>query len=1381
MGSNRAFMLVFFAAFLRLAQLQSAGTPSVTRTPSDSFTQATSFTFKITGTSANSLYDTYRCAIDTGGPTPQCASGTDSHSGLAEGVHTYTVQYYSTSLTHLGPKNTITWTIDTTPPSLQFTSADSGINGNKLQSDSVTEGFRVNSDENMGTYSCTLDILSGVNNRRSLSSCSIYNGQTSGAVTASNLAVNGQDIKYRINVTAVDLAKNSAKIMATFNIDRKLPDITMPRLGAPSLPDRYTQANVATFTFESQEAGVTFACRLNQGASSPCDGTISNPQEYGSPSSPQPEGDYDFTIIATDLANNRQNQFGVIDGQNVKIMTKYTWTVDRSPPNVPDINAYPANPSSNPNPTFTFSPPVPEIGGVTYLCEIKRPSSSFASFPCSETTIVATKSFPVSGAVNNELDSGPHTLRVQMKDGAGNIGKFNTFDWILDRYAPVTKMATNFASPPDKLTKSPDKTFNFFATDQYITRTDPNTNAFRVDLYSSCNSPHCTFQCHMDSENWSSCSSPQTVTDIVDAGKREVHTFYVRAVDEAGNAAAPVSFTWEIDRVDVTVTIISTPDRVDNDTSELFVWTTGENYLAEPPTFTCMIDSRANVPCGGSPDSSGFYNFTATGLTHGDHVFILVATDFVGNQGPQVKYSWTTDLIKPVVSHSRIWGPPAYTNNPTAKFTFTTEIKATLYCRLISGNVTVFPWERCSVRRSLAPGESDTYVYANLIDRQYTFYARAIDEGGNISPEVFYVFTIDTVGPATVYASKPDPYTNQLTATFVANSSAVLSTYECQYISDRYTDIQSLWLSCSVRPFYATTVDSWGAITFTVEQFKTIAGQTIRYIDKPHVMKVRAKDRAGNTGKETSWTWEIDLVPPVLNFNNTENDIVNKIPRPNVLRWINSPTFTLTSFAKDSTYTCQLELYNYRKRAFYKTSTTDCSPSYVFSNVTGGLYRILVRAADFFGNTNNVSTNLPGYVLGLVGNGPVAEIVTTPPQIANSLISNFTLSIPFPGAGANCSVRRRDATSSKETWWICVSPLLSQTTYQITGDKLVTFDTSTYVGPRDGKFDGEYIFKYHVFDQWGNRSPDVRYFWSIDIEDPRTALQYSTPEYTNNIDDVKFFYFSDENPIESFQCRLDRVSLYDHVPPSYSCPSIIGSTSHCNFEKCFGAGFQGNMSYSFLEDGTYEFSVKAVDLAGNEDQSPAIVRFTLDTQTDPIKIVEVFPSINVSMNDNVTIAFAGELGSQFFCRIKKRYDVKNTEPDFFSCESPYTFVPGPKEEREPGPFVAEIRVLDRAGNQRIVDVTVNLRNSDTFVEKQDKFRQSTDLNPPEDCPNYDTIIAAVAIAGFAIFAILAVVCPLVILSRMDSGSPSSFDTRKSAKSGEIEGAFSKRPLDEDYD
>ena len=118
----------------------------------------------------------------------------------------------------------------------------------------------------------------------------------------------------------------------------------------------------------------------------------------------------------------------------------------------------------------------------------------------------------------------------------------------------------------------------------------------------------------------------------------------------------------------------------------------------------------------------------------------------------------------------------------------------------------------------------------------------------------------------------------------------------------------------------------------------------------------------------------------------------------------------------------------------------------------------------------------------------------------------------------------------------------------------------------------------------------------------------------------------------SFQCRLDRVSLYDHVPPSYSCPSIIGSTSHCNFEKCFGAGFQGNMSYSFLEDGTYEFSVKAVDLAGNEDQSPAIVRFTLDTQTDPIKIVEVFPSINVSMNDNVTIAFAGELGSQFFCR-----------------------------------------------------------------------------------------------------------------------------------------------------
>eukprot|EP00118_Oscarella_pearsei_P024876 m.307000 g.307000 ORF g.307000 m.307000 type:complete len:1380 (+) comp41805_c0_seq1:185-4324(+) len=1379
MPSKSVLLLLFVA--VHLPQAYSQGIPTLSRTPSDDFTQSTTMTFRITGSSSDSRYDQYQCAIDTGVATSQCASGVDTHNGLREGAHSYTAQYYSTNLTRLGPAVTTSWTVDRTPPSLQFTNTDSGLQGKKLQSSSLIVGYRVNSNENMGTYVCTLEILSGGVSGKSISSCASFNGKTSGTVSLSNLAVDGADIQYRLNVTGTDLAKNVAKITATFNIDRLLPDITMPILGAPSLPVRYTQANAATFTFESQEAGVTFTCRLNTGATTPCDGTISNPQTYGSLSSPQPEGDYKFTMAATDSAGNKQTRFGVKNGNIVVSSIDFIWTVDRSPPNVPDITIQPVNPSSDPNPRFTFSPPVPEIGGVTFLCEIKRPKSSFASFPCTSDTSVASPSSPVPGAINNQLDSGPYTLRVQMRDGAGNVGKFRTSDWLLDRLAPRTFMATNFVTPPTTLTKSPDKTFRFRATDMYIVRTNTTTNEFTTPVYDPCLSPFCTFECHIDSEAWSSCRSPISVTEVVDDDKRETHRFYARAVDQAGNRGNTISFTWEIDRVDVTLIWVQTPDPIDNHTSEIFVWRTTEDIVKEPSTFSCWVDVRTPVPCGLTPDSNGYYNYTATGLTHGQHDFFVVATDYVGNVGNQFKFSWTTDLIIPSVFHSQNWGPPIYTNNPEVKFTFTTEQKAVLWCRLDSGNMTVFPWERCPVRRSQLVGEETTYVYKSLADGKYTFLVRSIDEGGNISPNFLYKFTVDTAGPNVTFTQKPDRFTNKLTATFVANSSAYKSQYECQYVSDRYVDIKNTWLDCSVRPFYATIQDNWGAIKVTVEQFKTVAGQTIQYIDKPHVMKVRATDRAGNTGADESWTWEIDLVPPNLLFNSTENDILNKISRPTALRWINSRTFSLTYFAKDSTYTCLLQKYDIKSKIFLNVSTMPCSPSYVFGNISG-LHRVIVRAYDFFKNTDNGSTNNPGYVIGFVGNGPFSKIVLTPPPRANSLVSNFTINIPFPGAGANCSLRRREASASTERWWICVKPDLTQNTYDIFGDKAISFDASKYAATIGGKYDGEYSFKYYVFDQWGNTSPEVRHFWSIDIEDPGTAVQYSTPEYTSDINDVRFFYFSDENPIQRFMCRLDRVYLYQDVLNKYSCPNIADSSSHCPFTTCPTSGFQGNISYPSLDDGVYEFSVYAVDLANNEDKTPVVHRFTLDREKPTLKFVDIFPGINASMNENVTIAFSGDLGGQFYCRISERYGKQNPSPDFIPCQSPYTFTPGPQGEREPGPFIAEVRVIDRAGNQFQDKFIVDLKNTRTFSEAQAEFYRQTDLNPPEDCANHDTIIAAVAIAGFAIFAILVVVFPLVILSKMDSGSPSSFDTkRRKQESSVTEGAFSRRPLEDDYD
>jgi hypothetical protein len=354
----------------------------------------------------------------------------------------------------------------------------------------------------------------------------------------------------------------------------------------------------------------------------------------------------------------------------------------------------------------------------------------------------------------------------------------------------------------------------------------------------------------------------------------------------------------------------------------------------------CEVDVRGAKPCGLSYDNSGQYNFTATGLSHGHHDFYLTAIDYVGNVAPRVKYSWTTDLKAPQVIHRGVWGPKQFTNNPTVKFVISTEVHATLWCRLDAGNVTVYAYEKCSIRASTATKEVNTYVYSGLQDDDYTFFAISIDQGGNVSPNVSYAFTVDTVGPDVEFAVRPNRYTNKLSAEFVLNSSEYLSTFECQYVSDRYQDIKSLWLPCFAQPFFGIVIDPWNAIQFTVDQFKEESGSKITYIDKPHLMRARATDRAGNTGPEASWLWEIDLIAPALNFSFPNNDLANRILDQN-FRWINSKKVVLDFAAFDSTYKCLIQRFDGKSKAFVNETLVDCSPPYVFTNYSG-LFRVKV-------------------------------------------------------------------------------------------------------------------------------------------------------------------------------------------------------------------------------------------------------------------------------------------------------------------------------------------------------------------------------------------------------------------------------------------------------
>jgi hypothetical protein len=70
----------------------------------------------------------------------------------------------------------------------------------------------------------------------------------------------------------------------------------------------------------------------------------------------------------------------------------------------------------------------------------------------------------------------------------------------------------------------------------------------------------------------------------------------------------------------------------------------------------------------------------------------------------------------------------------------------------------------------------------------------------------------------------------------------------------------------------------------------------------------------------------------------------------------------------------------------------------------------------------------------------------------------------------------------------------------------------------------------------------------------------------------------------------------------------------------------------------------------------------------------IFPERNISVNDKVLVYFKGELGSQFYCRVRGA-DANQT--DYETCQSPYTILPKSALGRQ---LTVDLAAVDNAGN-----------------------------------------------------------------------------------------------------
>lgn len=518
-------------------------------------------------------------------------------------------------------------------------------------------------------------------------------------------------------------------------------------------------------------------------------------------------------------------------------------------------------------------------------------------------------------------------------------------------------------------------------------------------------------------------------------------------------------------------------------------------------------------------------------------------------------------------------GPTGTVDTNGATFSFSCDADScTFECRLDRG-----AWASCSSPKS----------YNRLHDGAHIFSVRAADTEGNLeSDPPSRSWTISTSGgdstpPETTIDSGPTGTMVSGTASFSFSCNEGSCSYECKLDS-------SAWINCSSPQSY------------------------IGISDGSHTFSVRASDSASN----------VDATPPSRTW------VVSSGSGAAVTTIIDSgPTGTVNNSGTTFSFSCNLASCNYECKLDNGVWTACTSPK-TYDTLADGSHTFSVRANDGAGS---VDQNSPSQTW--VVDTSVPD--TTPPQTsidsgpANSSVSNSgTATFSFhcnesgctyqcqivTGAWQNCAspktytglsngpvtftvraidaVGNIDATPANRTWSVDTIPpnssisggpsgIVNTTSASLffSGTDNVTVDyyecSLDGVGwgrcssPKNysGLVDGSHIFELRAVDTAGNidGSPASK-SWTVDTIPPNTFVN-SGPSGTTNSRSATFtFGGSDANGMGDFECRLNG-----------------GSWGFCGTSK----------SYSGLSNASYTFEVRAVDIAGNIDSSPASRTWTV--------------------------------------------------------------------------------------------------------------------------------------------------------------------------------------------
>ncbi|HDC4368709.1 TPA: Ig-like domain-containing protein [Enterobacter cloacae] len=976
-------------------------------------------------------------------------------------------------------------------------------------------------------------------------------GSWSTTVPAADVGALADGARYQVSVSAQDSAGNSASATHSISVDTTAPVVSIATLsGDDVLNAAEAQQPLTVHGSSSAEAGQSVTVTLGGKSYT---ATVAN------------DGTWTLDVPAADLAALNQGALTVTASVNDKAgnsgQTTHTLTVDTVAPTVTISTVADDDIVNNAEQLAGQT-----IRGTTTAEQGQMVTVSFNGHSY-QATVAADGSWSVfvPGRDFLGLSDGDYTITATVSDKAGNPGSA-THDVTLNGDVPTIAINT-FAE--DDIVSAAEH-----GTPLTVSGTTDAPAGQTVTITLNGKTYTATVQ---NDGTWSYTVGSADVSALADGGSYVINA---QVSNTIGNSASD-NHTVTVDLTAPSMGI--TIDSLQNDTGlSASDFITNDSHVVVNGFLTAQLgnNEKAQISLDGG---TTWIDLTVTGttwrytdgrtLTDGTYQYQVRVIDNAGNVGATDSQDVVIDLTAPAATTITVDSITQDTGLSGSDFiTSDTQIslKGTLGAALGSGDHAQISldggltWTDVSVS-----GLSWTYVDGRtLVDGDYNYQLRVIDDAGNISATVSQVVTIDTVAPDASKTiaidsisddtglSSSDFITNDTSLTLHGSLGATLADGEYAQIS---IDGGVTWQNVNV------TGNSWYYV-----DGRTLGNQTYDYY-------VRVVDAAGNVGASAHQQVTVDTVAPDAAITVTVDNITVDTGFDN-----NDFLTSSTSYTLHGTLGAELGAGE-----FVQVSM-DGGSTWVYATVSGtqwsyndtrtltdGSYNYQVRVVDQAGNVGattsqavTVDTQAPQYGV------TIDSISEDTGQSGSDFITmDTTLTINGSLGSALASDERVQISLDGGNTWI---------------DTTVTNQRWSYTDTRDLP-DGDYTYQVRIIDQAGNVGSTASQVVTVDTTPPTTVG--SVVSYTDGEGERQGTYGAsvatdDTSPL--INGTLNRAPDDGEIVQLYRDGILLGQVT-----------MNGSASWSFqdngLSDGNHTYIVRVTDKAGNYTESDGFV-LNVDTR-----------------------------------------------------------------------------------------------------------------------------------------------------------------------------------------